>query len=121
MMLKNFLWVGLGGAVGSVLRYAVSLLLRTGIFPASTLLVNLIGCFLLGVITGYAVKDPITMDNWKPLLATGLCGGFTTFSAFSMESLALLQQQRTGLFILYVTGSILMGMLAVWLGMTSIK
>jgi fluoride exporter len=115
-MLKNFLFVGLGGAAGSMLRYAVSLLLAGRAFPMATLLVNITGSFLIGLILALAVKNENFAGNWKLFLATGICGGFTTFSAFSAENLQLLQTGKTGLSLLYIVASIVAGIVAAWLG-----
>jgi CrcB protein len=89
-MIKNLLLVGLGGATGSMLRYAVTLLIGSSIFPYATLFVNIIGSFLIGLVIAFCIKDESIVNNWKLFLATGICGGFTTFSAFSMENMQLL-------------------------------
>jgi fluoride exporter len=115
-MLKNFILVGLGGAVGSMLRYALSLLLMSRIFPQATLVVNIAGSFLIGLVLAVAVKNESFTGNWKLFLATGICGGFTTFSAFSAENLQLLQNGRTGMSLLYIAISIVAGIGAAFLG-----
>jgi fluoride exporter len=115
-MLKNFILVGLGGAAGSMLRYAASLLLVSRPFPLATLLVNIAGSFLIGLILALGIKDESFAGNWKLFLATGICGGFTTFSAFSAENLQLLQSGKTGLSMVYIAVSIVTGIFAAWLG-----
>jgi CrcB protein len=120
-MLKNILLVGLGGAAGSMLRYAFAVWFKHASFPLATFLVNIIGSFIIGAVFAYALRNEHFATNWRLFLAAGICGGFTTFSAFSLESLALLQQQRMGMFCLYVLGSILLGLAATWLGYTVIK
>jgi CrcB protein len=120
-MLKNFLLVGLGGAVGSMLRYAVAQIFRTVSFPAATFLVNVLGCFLIGIVIAVSLRNQSFEQNWRLFLATGICGGFTTFSAFAAEGMALLQEQRIGLYLIYVAGSILLGLLATWLGYSWMK
>ncbi len=115
-MMKNFILVGLGGAAGSMLRYAVSLLLISRVFPLATLLVNIAGCFLIGLILALGIKNESFAGNWKLFLATGICGGFTTFSAFSAENLQLLQTGKMGLSLVYITASIVAGIVAAWLG-----
>ncbi len=115
-MLKNFILVGLGGAAGSVLRYAVSLLIMNRVFPLATLLVNIAGSFLIGLILASGIKNENFAGNWKLFLATGVCGGFTTFSAFSAENLQLLQSGKTTLSLVYITISIVTGIFAAWLG-----
>ncbi|HMO34313.1 MAG TPA: fluoride efflux transporter CrcB [Lacibacter sp.] len=120
-MLKYFLWVGLGGALGSMARFGVSQVLRSSHFPWATFLVNMIGCLLIGGILAFSLRHAAFEQNWRIFLATGVCGGFTTFSAFSLESMALLQQQKIALFLLYVVGSVLLGLLATWLGYFLLK
>jgi CrcB protein len=68
-----------------------------------------------------ALRSEQFANNWRLFLAAGICGGFTTFSAFSLESLAMLQQQRIGVFALYVSASILLGLTATWLGYSLMK
>jgi CrcB protein len=85
------------------------------LFPYQTFIVNIIGSFLIGCLSGLLIKNSITNDQWK-FLATGVCGGFTTFSAFSLEGFELLQQHRYTIFILYFLLSITTGLVAVWLG-----
>lgn len=120
-MLKNLLLVGLGGAAGSMLRYAFSVWLKHASFPLATFLVNIIGSFVIGLVFAYALRSESFAINWWLFLAAGICGGFTTFSAFSLESLSLLQQQRIGMFFLYVIGSLLVGLAATWLGYSLMK
>ena len=116
-MIKDILYVALGGAVGSVLRYAVSFLFHSSSnFPWATLFVNLIGSFVIGLIFGYILKHPSISPNFSLFLIVGLCGGFTTFSAFSKESLQLLQIGNYWSLILYVAASIILGILLVALG-----
>lgn len=120
-MIKNILLVGLGGAAGSMLRYAFSVWFKHVPFPLATFLVNIVGCFVIGAVFAYALRSEQFANNWRLFLAAGICGGFTTFSAFSLESLAMLQQQRIGMFLLYVGGSILLGLTATWLGYNLVK
>ena len=98
--MNNFLLVGAGGALGSMLRYAISLLIGARAFPFATLTVNIAGSLLIGILLGLSVKNSISDFGWK-LLAVGICGGFTTFSALSLEGFKLLQQHRY-LFFFYV-------------------
>ena len=120
-MIKNILLVGLGGAAGSMLRYAFSVWFKHANFPLATFLVNIIGSFVIGLVFAYALRSESFAINWRLFLAAGICGGFTTFSAFSLESLSLLQQQRIGMFFLYVIGSLLLGLAATWLGYSLLK
>ena len=91
--MSRFLWVALGGALGAVLRYAVSLIPVRGGFPVLTLLTNLLGALLIGFIAG-AAEISAPSPGLILFAKTGLCGGFTTFSTFSLESLGLLRRGR---------------------------
>jgi fluoride exporter len=115
-MIKQLLLVGLGGMLGSMFRYAATLFIRSPNLPLATLTVNITGSFLIGLILGTALKNVSFDHNWRLFLATGLCGGFTTFSAFTAEGIQLLQQQRYSVFLLYFAVSILTGLGATWLG-----
>lgn len=120
-MLKNLLLVALGGGAGSVLRFLFSIWFKHNSFPLATLLVNIIGSFIIGLVIAISLRNSSFDTNWKLLLATGVCGGFTTFSAFSAEGLQLLQQQRMGSYAIYVCASILLGLVATWLGYSIAK
>ncbi len=115
-MIKNFLLVGLGGALGSMLRYALYLSVTVKHFPLGTFLVNIIGSCIIGMVLAFSLKDDYFLNNWKVFLATGICGGFTTFSSFSAENVALLQNGKYGMALLYITLSIVLGIAAAWLG-----
>lgn len=113
--------VGLGGAAGSMLRLLVAVWIKSSSFPLATLLVNIIGSFIIGLVVATSLRNPSFDANWRLFLATGICGGFTTFSAFSAENLQLIQQGRMGLFVLYALGSVLLGLGAAWLGFSIAK
>ncbi len=118
-MLKNILIIGSGGFVGSVARYLVSQLNLTVSFhsiPVGTLLVNIIGSFAIGFLTGIAEKSMILTPEWRLFLMVGLCGGFTTFSAFANENLMLMHSGQFLSVLLYTGLSIFLGFLAVYLG-----
>ena len=123
-MIKNFLIVGLGGAVGSMLRYAVQKFFQAqtaAAFPTGTLLVNIAGCFLIGILWSLVSRSLTWNDEMKLLLMTGFCGGFTTFSAFTLEGIGLLKENRTVLFVIYLTVSVLGGLLATFIGIRIVK
>jgi CrcB protein len=123
-MIKNFLIVGLGGASGSMLRYAVQKIFQVqtaAAFPTGTLLVNIAGCFLIGILWSLASRSLTWNDEMKLLLMTGFCGGFTTFSAFTLEGIGLLKENRTVLFVIYLTASVLGGLLATFIGIRIVK
>lgn len=123
-MIKNILLVGLGGAAGSILRFLcqkwVSSISNLS-FPLGTFLVNVTGCFLIGIFFSLAAKHESFNYNTQVLLMTGLCGGFTTFSAFTLEGMGLIRQDKTGLFLLYIGSSVIIGLLATWLGIRIAK
>jgi len=118
-MIRNILLIGFGGFIGSVARYFVSFLNLSVNFhsvPVGTLLVNVIGCFVIGFITGVAEKSTILTAEWRLFLMVGLCGGFTTFSSFANENLVLLHNGEIFSLFLYTGLSIFIGFMAVWLG-----
>jgi fluoride exporter len=116
MLLKNLILVGMGGMAGSLLRYACSLLLRPGSFPWATFTVNIAGSLLIGLLMGYGSRNNSSGQDLQLLLVTGFCGGFTTFSAFSADNLLLLKDGRMGMFVLYAGASVLLGLLATYVG-----
>ena len=119
-MIKTFLYIALGGALGSVLRYAIVLLVsKFGAhqFPTATFIANILGCFLIGIFIGFLEKYHITEGQLKWFLVTGFCGGFTTFSAFSVENINLFQSNNSLLALLYICLSIILGIIAVWMGL----
>ena len=123
-MIKNFLIVGLGGGAGSMLRYAVQKNFHTrsiATFPTGTLLVNITGCFLIGILWGLVSRSLTWNEEMKLLLMTGFCGGFTTFSAFTLEGIGLLKENKTALFIIYLTASVVGGLLATFIGIRIAK
>jgi CrcB protein len=119
-MLKEILMVGLGGFAGSTLRYLVGRWLNGG-FPWGTLVVNVVGCFLIGLLYALAERGNLASPYMRLLLMTGFCGGFTTFSAFMNENLVMLRTGDLLPFALYTAGSILAGLIAVWLGYLFIR
>ena len=118
-MLRTFLLVGVGGAAGSMARYATTLLLTrasANAFPAATMLVNLMGCLLIGVLAGWAERSVLLNNAGWALLATGFCGGFTTFSAFALDNMKLQQGGASGTALVYSMISIVGGMLLCYIG-----
>lgn len=118
--MKSILLVALGGAIGSVARFKLSgwVLHQTPNwrFPAGTVLVNIIGCLIAGLLAGMAVKQDVFTPEARVFLFTGLLGGFTTFSAFGLETLLLLKRGEAGVAIANIVLSIAIGLLAAWLG-----
>ncbi len=120
MMFKNFILVSIGGTIGTVLRYLFSLTIKHDSFPYATFFVNIIGSLFIGLIMGVAAKHT-GFGEWRLFLATGICGGFTTFSSFSWECITMLEQQRYGSFGLYLCGSLLLCFTATFIGYFIIK
>lgn len=116
------LYVGIGGFIGSVMRYLIGLIpLKTGNgFPILTLCINVLGAFLIGIISALALKKSIN-PHIVLLLKTGICGGFTTFSTFALESVTLHKSGNTALSILYILLSIVLGVFAVICGDYCVK
>ncbi len=92
--MKPFLLVALGGGAGAVCRYALTLLPISGRFPFATLIANALGALIIGFLAGCAIQMDSFPANLNLLLKTGFCGGFTTFSTFSLETITLWQQHR---------------------------
>lgn len=115
-MLRQLLLVALGGALGSAMRYLTAILLArhyTGSIPLATLVVNVLGCFLIGLLIGLCSETTYL----RLLFITGFCGGFTTFSTFTAESYVMFREGAYGLALLYIAGSVLIGLLALWIGL----
>lgn len=116
-MLKCF-YVGLGGCIGSVCRYLVGLALApiSILFPVSTLLINFSGSFLIGIISELSLQTTLLHPDLTLLLTTGICGGFTTFSTFSLETSRLLEDGRMNAGIGYAAASVLLCLIGVTMG-----
>ena len=121
--MKQLLLVFIGGGFGSVLRYAIGKWLNNtenGI-PFGTFAANILGSLLIGVILGYAAKNETLSQNHTLLLATGFCGGFTTFSTFAYENHVFLKSGDFTSFAFYTIASFAVGFLAVFAGMYVVK
>ena len=112
----NIFAVGLGGALGAVFRYLLGQVVPKmgGGFPLGTFAVNLIGCFAIGVIVGIAGRNNDLDPRLVLFLQTGICGGFTTFSTFSLEMVSLLEEGQLTVGILYVVSCVVSGILAIF-------
>jgi len=118
------LLVGFGGAIGSIARYGIAGVLlpwtQTG-FPWGTLVVNVTGSLLIGMVIAAAVDRQWLSPDLRVALAAGLCGGFTTMSSFSFEMLALLEQGAGGLALGYAAATMALCLVATWAGITLIR
>ena len=115
--MRDFLYVFIGGGVGSMMRYLVGKCLSTSAsgFPWSTFTVNVVGCFLIGLLTAWIARQSLSADI-RLLLVVGFCGGFTTFSTFANESVQMLQVGNYLGFSTYITTSIILGLALVIIG-----
>ena len=119
MMIRSLVIVALGGGMGSALRFLASKFIQdnmSGAFPYPTMAVNIMGCLLIGVSYGLSSRGSLGGDSAKLLLTTGLCGGFTTFSTFCNENLSLMRGGHALATLLYTSGSVVLGFIAVAVG-----
>lgn len=124
-MWKEILFVGIGGAFGSIIRFVLSrLVIRYVAIEwtfAGTLAVNITGCFLIGLLTGWMLAYQPENQLFRLLLIVGFCGGYTTFSTFAFENLRLIQTNQWSLFAFYTLTSIILGLVAIWGGMKLVR
>ena len=115
-MISDFLYVAFGGALGAMARYGISLLPIKSAFPILTLCTNFLGALVIGFVTGLASANPSFPQKWTLFLKTGVCGGFTTFSTFSLEALTLLEQHKYLPGISYILLSVVLCLAGVYAG-----
>ncbi|OPL09887.1 MAG: camphor resistance protein CrcB [Firmicutes bacterium ML8_F2] len=123
-MIKSFLIAGIGGFLGSGVRFLISRYIQisfASVFPWGTFLVNILGSLLIGIFFGISEKGNFMSPEWRLFLTVGFCGGFTTFSSFSNDAFLLLQNKELFRLATYSTMSFLLGLLAVILGRNLIK
>ena len=116
-------WIALGGILGSLARFLVSNLWNPdpmGGFPTGTLTINVLGCLLIGIVVPVLAGHP-KEEHLRPFIVTGVLGGFTTFSAFALETGVMLDEGKFGLAGVYIGATLLLGMLAVPLGVRIIR
>lgn len=116
----NILLVAVGGMTGSVARYLTAYYtgrLVHATYPYGTLAANVIGCFAIGLIYGLAARYQWFTPAWRIFLATGFCGGYTTFSSFAFENVQMLEQGSYLTFFSYAFGSLALGLLSVFAGL----
>lgn len=121
-MIDKIAYVAAGGAIGATMRFLVGhwsiRALGTG-FPWGTLIVNVAGSFAMGVIAIMLLERfPGAFARWSPFIMTGVLGGFTTFSAFSLDALLLIEKDKTGLALVYIGASVLLSLGGLWAGFT---
>lgn len=122
-MISNLLLVGIGGFLGSALRFLISLMINRQFsthFPFGTFTVNVIGGFLIGILYGLWAREFID-DSASRIWISGFCGGFTTFSTFSYDGLTLINHGQYLTFLIYATASVVIGLLAVYAGMSLVR
>ncbi len=116
--MKILLLIGSGSFIGGVFRHLLSQFIHTkslSSFPLGTLVVNILGCLFIGIVFGLSEKGNLASE-WRLFLATGLLGGFTTFSAFSNETFGLFRDGQYGYAALYILVSVFVGLAATWVG-----
>jgi fluoride exporter len=120
--MKILLAIGTGSFIGGVFRFLLSQFITGKIspFPFGTLAVNVIGCFLIGIVFGFSEKGHVPAE-WRLFLATGILGGFTTFSAFSYETVAMFRDDQFWYALAYIFASVLVGIGATFAGISLIK
>lgn len=123
-MIKNILIVGIGGGAGSIVRYLCQRWIGQASphsFPLATFMVNLSGCFLIGLLYGLVERGDVLSPQSRLLLMTGFCGGYTTFSTFAFENLNLLRTGDNWYLLLYSLGSVVLGIALVFIGSVLVK
>ena len=121
--MRLLLLIGSGSFIGGILRYLTSIFIQNKFplaFPFGTFVVNIIGCFFIGILFGMTERASISFET-RLFLATGICGGFTTFSAFSQETFSLLHEGQIAYALIYIFSSVAISLLATFAGVSVLK
>jgi len=123
-MLRTIFIVGTGGFIGSVMRYLVQIFVEKGMsssFPMGTLVANIAGSFIIGVVFALSEKGNFMSAEWRIFLTVGICGGFTTFSSFAYNNFIMIEEKSFVQLLYNVGGSLFMGIMAVYLGIILVR
>lgn len=113
----TFFYVALGGALGSGIRYLFNSKIHSQNFPYATLTVNVLGCFIMGIATGYFLKNTSVDQNLRLFVTTGFLGGFTTFSAFSLDAINLINKTEYSTAFIYILLNVVLSLLSLFFGL----
>jgi len=122
-MFRTILLVGTGGFIGSVMRYLLQVFVEKGMsstFPLGTFIANIAGSFIIGIVFALAEKQ-IMSAEWRLFMSVGICGGFTTFSAFAFNNFNMIKEHTWNQLMLNVGGNLILGVFAVYLGIILVK
>lgn len=122
-MYRTILIVGTGGFIGSVMRYLLQVFIENKLlstFPLATLIANITGSFIIGVVFALAEKSMMNSE-WRIFMSVGICGGFTTFSAFAFNNFNMIKEHTWNQLFLNIGGTMILGILAVYLGIILVR
>ena len=122
-MYKTILIVGTGGFIGSVMRYLLQVFIENKLlstFPLATMIANIAGSFIIGVVFALAEKSMMNSD-WRIFMTVGICGGFTTFSAFAFNNFIMIKEHAWNQLFLNIGGTMILGILAVYFGIILVR
>jgi len=120
-MLRAIILVGVGGGIGSIFRYLTTVVAAkyfNAAFSIATFIANILGCLIIGLLLGFFERHQLANPDLKYLFVTGFCGGYTTFSTFAAENINLFQSENSLTAFAYIAASVIVGLLAVWIGLT---
>lgn len=122
-MFRTIIIVGTGGFIGSVMRYLLQVFIENKLlstFPLATMIANITGSFIIGVVFALAEKSLMNSD-WRIFMSVGICGGFTTFSAFAFNNFNMIKEHTWNQLFLNIGGTMILGILAVYLGIILVR